>query len=645
MIQEKSTDTVRVNARKTDVFDIFNFQHYIGPNLYLNTGALVFDFALTGNQQALPLEDYVEKVCETIEDGWQGHRIAHLRDETYESHAHLFARTTSEIAKLDMNLHLHRWSIKSCSNHSKIAIQSLHARTTRAVVYFVWDWFEAISQGKEIVFEEQIITLQNRFRQSVYGGPTVYALLRTADKKAIPTFYLWEEGLMQYGFGKNHIRGVATTFDCDSHLDSDFTTRKDDCKAFLKSLGFPVPQGDIVVTERGALAVAREIGYPVAIKPVVGHKGIGVTADVQSPEELESAYDRAVKAVPEDQPTRIIVEESITGSDFRLLCVNGRFVAATERRPASVVGDGESTIDELIRDENRKPARRDTPTSAMSKIQCDEAMELFLDEQGLSLDSVVEKGRTIYLRKVANLSAGGVSIDATRTLHPDNIILAQDIAQHFRLTCLGIDVISENLAKSWKEGKFAILEINAAPGVLMHLNPAIGESVDVPSHILDTFFESGNNARIPIITFNKISVHDLQETIDHILLQHPNWTIGAICREAVFINRSQKISSPDYNSNVQSLLRNPKLDLLIAEYCEEILDNHGMFFYGSNMVVLNNPSETEMMLSRDILDDSTLVIKRENSIMIHRKGLIEEYCLGEDEPFTRVYLKEIGTVL
>jgi cyanophycin synthetase len=636
MIQEKSTDVVRVNARKTDVFDIFSFQHYIGPNVYLNTGALVFDFALTGNQEALPLEDYVKKVCD---------RLPHLRDETYESHAHLFARTTSEIAKLDMDLHFQRWSIKSYPNSSKIAIQSIHARTTRAVVYFVWDWFEAITQDKEIVFDEQIITLQNRFRQSAYGGPTVYALLRTADKKGIPSFYLWEEGLMQYGFGKNHVRGVATTFDCDSHLDSDFSTRKDDCKAFLKSLGFPVPQGDIVVSERGAIAAAREIGYPVAIKPVVGHKGIGVTADVQSPKELESAYDRAVQAVPEDQPTRIIVEKSITGSDFRLLCVNGRFVAATERRPASIVGDGESTIDELIRNENRKPARRDTPTSAMSKIQSDEAMELFLEEQDLSLDSVIEKGRTIYLRKVANLSAGGVSIDATRTLHPDNIILAQDIAQHFRLTCLGIDVISENLSISWKEGNLAILEINAAPGVLMHLNPAVGESVDVPSHILDTFFESGKDARIPIITFNNISVHDLQETIDHILLQHPNWTIGAVCREAVFVNRSLKISSPDYNSNVQSLLRNPKLDLLIAEYPGEILETHGMFYYGSNMVVLNNPTETEMMLSRDILDDSTLVIKKENSIMIHRNGLIEEYSLGEDEPFTRVYLKEIGTVL
>jgi cyanophycin synthetase len=636
MIQERTTDAVRINARKSDAFDIFNFKHYIGPNFYLNGGALVFDFALTQYKEPISIEEFVSVISE---------RYPHVREESYETYAHLFARTVSEVGKLDMDLHLDKWSIKKRDNYTTISVRSLHERTTRGVVYLVWDWFEAISKDQDIPLEEQMRSLQNRFRQSEFGGPTVYALLRTAEKKGIPTFYLWEEGLTQYGYGKNQIRGIATTFDCDSHLDSDFTTRKDDCKAFLKTLGFPVPQGDIVVTEREALSVAREIGYPVAVKPVVGHKGIGVTADVQDAKELESAFDRALKAIPENESTRIIVEKSIRGSDFRLLCVNGRFIAAVERRPASVVGDGNSTIAELIRKENRKAARLDTPTSPMSKIQTDEAMELYLEEQHLSLNSVIEKDHTVYLRKVANLSAGGVSIDATRTLHPDNIILTQDIAQHFRLTCLGIDVIAENLATSWKSGGFAILEINAAPGVLMHLNPAVGESVDVPSHILETFYQSGTEARIPIITFNKISVQELQETVDHILLQHPNWVIGAVCHEAVFVNRSQKILNKDYNSNVHSLLRHPKLDLLIAEYTEDVLEEEGMFYHGSNMVVLDNPTENEMMLARDIIDDSTLVIRKGDSISIHRKGLIEEYSLAEGEPFTRVYLKEIGTVL
>ncbi|MEH2014893.1 ATP-binding protein [Nostoc sp.] len=636
MVLQKSSDLVRINARRTDVFDIFNFKHYIGPNPYLDTGALVFDFALIESRKPLPIEDYITRI---------GDRYPHLGSQTYESYAHLFAQVVSEVGKLDMDLHLNHWSVKPYPDLVRISVQSLHERTTREVAYFVWDWFEAITQDEDFTFDEQLVKLQNRFRASVYGGPTVYALLRTAYEKGIPAFYLWEEGLMQYGLGKKHVRGVATTFNCDSHLDSEFTTRKDDCKAFLKTLGFPVPEGDIVFSEKEALTAARQIGYPVAVKPVVGHKGIGVTADVQDSKELVSAYNRALAAIPEDQLTRIIVEKSISGSDFRLLCVNGRFVAATERRPASVVGDGYLTLAELIRQENRKPARLDSPTSPMSKIQIDEAMELYLDEQRLSLDSVIEKGRTVYLRKVANLSAGGISIDATQTVHADNIILAQDIAQYFQLTCLGIDVITKSLSESWKSSNFAILEINAAPGVLMHLKPSVGESVDVPSHILETFFESGTDARIPIITFNKISVEELQATIDHILLQHPDWTIGAVCRDAVFVNRSKKVLSKNYNSNVQTLLRHPKLDLLIAEYAEDILNEEGMFYRSSNIVVLDNPTETEMILVRDVFDGSTVVIRKGNDISVRRKGLIEDYTLAEDEPFTRVYLKESGAIL
>jgi cyanophycin synthetase len=636
MVYTETNEAIRINARASDALDIFNLKFYIGANPYLNARALVFDFVLTQNSETLPLEKYVSIISD---------RYPHLGEETYESYAHLFARTISEVSKLDMGLHLDRWSVKEYPEYNRIAIQSLHERTTREVVYFVWDWFEAMTQNEDIEFDESMRNLQNRFRLSVYGGPTVYTLLRTADAKGIPTFYLWDEGLMQYGYGKKQVRGVATTFDSDSHLDSDFTTRKDDCKAFLKTLGFPVPQGDIVIAQEEALAAAEDISYPVAVKPVVGHKGIGVTAEVQNADELILAFNRALNAIPEDERVRIIVEKSISGSDFRILCVNGRFVAATERRPASVVGDGESTIDELIEKENLKSERMDSPTSSLSKIQRDDAMEYYLQEQNLSLDSVVEKDKLVYLRKVANLSSGGVSIDATRTIHPDNIILVQDVAQHFRLTCLGIDVIASNLSKSWKEGNFAILEINAAPGIFMHLNPSVGESVDVPAKILQTFYESGNAARIPIITFNKISVRKLQETIDQILWQHPEWVIGAICREAVFINRSEKVLSRNYNTNVQSLLRNPKLDLLIVQYDEEILELDGMFYYGSNMVVLDNPSETEMTLIRDIFEDSTIVTKVGEQISIRRKGLLEQYSLEEDEPFSRVYLKEIGTIL
>lgn len=636
MVLDQSTDMVRVNARTTDAFDIFNLRHYGGPNPYLETAAAAFDFALVKENPPRSLDEYVAVI---------GDRYSHLLDETYDSYAHLFARTVSEVSKLEMDLHLTRWSIKADEVRAKVAVQSLHGRTSRAIVYCVWDWFEAITRDRRFWIEDQIEVLQGFFRDSVYGGPTVYALLQTAYELGIPTFYLWDERLMQYGYGRKQVRGIATTFDHDSHIDSDFTTGKDDCKEFLNTLGFPIPKGSIVHTFAEALAAAKSIGYPVAVKPVVGHKGIGVTADVKDAGDLELAFDRAVEAVPDDQSIRIIVEKSIAGKDYRLLCVNGKFVAATERRPASVVGDGKSTVGELIDRENRTPARVDTPTSPLGKIKSDDAMERYLDEQGLTLNSVLEENRTVYLRKVANLSAGGLSLDATRQIHPDNTILAQDIAQHFRLTCLGIDVISTDLSASWRDGGLGIIEINAAPGINMHLKPAIGESVDVPAHILKTFFETGTAARIPTITFNRVSVSALQEIVDHILLQHPHWAIGSVCHDGVFVNRSEKSLHPDYNTNVQNLLRNPRLDLLMAEYREEVLDRDGMFYYGSNVVVLDNPTDTELMLARDVFDDSTVVIKQKDSVSVHQNGLIEQYTLGENEPFSRVYLKEMATIL
>ncbi|GAB4384286.1 MAG: hypothetical protein Kow00121_47550 [Elainellaceae cyanobacterium] len=637
MVLDQPTNPAPVNARATDTFDLFDFKHYLGPNPYLETGALVFQFALTGYIEPLPLEDYVEAIAQ---------RYPHIHETTYDSFAHLFAYTTVEVGKLDMDLHFQRWNVIASEEASvRIAVESIHEATSHGVAYAVWDWFESISRNQPFSIEKQIELLQTRFRRSVYGGPTVYSLLRSAHAKGIPTFYLGDEGLMQYGYGCKQIRGMATTFNRDSHLDSDFTTRKDDCKAFLATLGFPVPQGDIVRTLKEALNTADRIGYPVAVKPVVGHKGIGVTAEVRTDAELEFAFERAIEAHAEGQPIRVIVEQNVSGFDFRLLCVDGKFVAATERRPASVVGDGRSTIDELIERENAKPERLDTPTSALGKIIRDEAMERYLREQHLSLESVLDLDEVIYLRKVANLSSGGVSIDATSRVHPDNIILAQDIAQHFDLVCLGIDVLALDIERSWKEGDFGIVEINSAPGVYMHLRPAVGDSINVTDRILETFFHKHADARIPIISFNQISVHELQELIDQISMKHPDWTIGAACRDAVLINRSEKYMSGSHNTKIQSLLRNPKLDLLIAEYPEDTIKQEGCFYDYSDIVVLNNPSKIEMSLARNILNNATVVIKQGAMVSVRSRGLVDRYPLGEHEPFKRAYWKEIAAIL
>jgi len=624
-----------VSKKRAETFDIFNIKEYEGPNPYLNTRAVVFDFAFFSDAKPLSIEDYLYEM---------GDYLPQLRGLKVKSYTDMLAQSMSEVSQLEMGLYPERFSIKSEEKKFTIALQSIHHETTIGVIDLVWDCLEAITRDEDFEFHQELTSLQELFRDSTYGGPTLYSILQTAYHRKIPTFYLPDERLLQYGYGKYQIRGIATTFNCDSQLDSDFTTQKDDCKAFLATCGFPVPKGKIVYTLDEAFDAIKDIGYPVAVKPVVGHKGIGVTANVNSDRGLEFAFSKAQEATEPGQSS-IIVEQSITGSDFRLLCVGGKFVAAVERRPAFITGDDQSTIAELIEQENATEARQDTPTSALGKIITDEVMEKYLEEQNLSLDSIPKSGEIIYLRKVANLSSGGVSIDATREIHPDNMILAQDIAQYFRLVCMGIDVIAQDISRSWKEGNFGIIEINAAPGIFMHLNPAIGESVDVPGRILDYLFPSNQPCRVPIITFNKLYREEIYEIVDHILLRHPHWLIGAVCQDGVFLNRSEKVLSKEYNNNIKSLLRHPKLNLLIAEYTERVFSNDGMVYEGSDLIVLDEPTETEMILARDLLPNKTLIIKQGNSISVKVQGMMESYTLAESESFSYVYLKEITRLL
>ncbi|MFO1038621.1 MAG: hypothetical protein U1E45_17425 [Geminicoccaceae bacterium] len=628
----EEAEIVRLNARPTDAFDLFNFHFYEGPNPYLSRSATVFDFSLTRRPEPLPQDRLLAEITKVY---------PHLTGMVFPGYAWMFARIVAEASRLDMGLGLDRFSVVRSEKFYRIAVESIHRLTSKRIVFFVWDWLEAIGQGEIFDYPARMARIQHIFNRSAFGGPTTYALLQAAHRQGVPTLYLRDEGLMQYGYGRKQVRGVSTTFSTDSQLDSDFTTRKDDCKAFLTRLGFPAPHGDVVTTEEEAIAAAEEIGYPVAVKPLAGHKGIGVTAAVPGPEELRAAFARAGSG----DGSSIIVETSLPGTDFRLLCVNGRFVAALERRPAWIEGDGRRTVTELIEIENARPARADNPASPLGKIIVDEAMDALLKQQDLTRDSVPEKGRIVWLRKVANLSAGGVSIDVTSEVHVDNMVLAQEIASYFRLTCLGIDVMAESLARSWKEGGFGIIEFNAAPGVYMHVNPAVGEGVDVPGAIIKTHFPTPAAARIPIFVFNRIEPESIKEIVDLVLSRFPTWNVGAVCPRGVFMNRAERPLSKHYNANVRSLLRSPKIDLLIVAYDEATLEDEGMIHVGHNIAVLDKPTPVEETLARDLLEGGTMIKLTGDHVLVRRGGLIEEYTLDPAERFGRVFLREIAIVL
>ncbi len=617
---------------QSSYLDLSNFRYYAGPNPYLNCKAIAFDFVAGENVASLSLENYQQEI---------GKYLSGLTSLQFSSYGDLFAQTVSFVSRLDMGLHLHQFSLTSKDKGCSIAIESLHHQTLQEAIYLVKDWFDAIANDQHFKFHRRLNQLQDIFSSSPYGGPTSYAILKAAHLQKIPFFYLTEERLIQYGYGKLQIRGMGTTFDVDSHLDSDFTTQKDDCKDFLANCGFPIPQGEVVYSEKKALAVAETIGYPVAVKPVSGHKGIGVTANIQEEDDLRLAF-RQINPDTNHYRIPIIVEKNIAGADFRLLCVGGKFVAGLERRPPFVVGDGKLTIAELIEQENATVARQDTPTSTLTKIRPDARMDNYLAQQKLSFNSTPKLDQTVYLSQVANISGGGVSIDVTDKVHPDNQKLATYIAQYFRLVCLGVDVITENISQSWHESGLAVLEINAAPGVFMHLHPAIGESVDVPSRIIKHFFPSSQESRIPIITCNRLEQESLSQYINTILSSHPQWLIGGVCQGGMWLNHTQQTLRSNYNLNIEMLLRHPGLDCLIAEYSEEIFASQGTFYQGSDLIILDNPTEIEKILARDLLPKGILLIRQDNEILVKTQESEEKLYLSDGLSFSDICCQQIS---
>jgi cyanophycin synthetase len=655
---ESQDRVARTNAKETDAFDIFNMRHYLGPNPDLSCEAIVFDFKLTGEPEPPMLEELRAEVVkrlpelddESINQAQSEGSYSTSDQTSVIAYGTLFGSVVSLVNRLDMNLHTTKWNLKKQDDLARVAFHVIHKKTSWDVVYFVWDWFEYICSPRDNDFDydARFAELQESFSNSVFGGPTTYSLIRAAYLKHIPVTYLWDEGLVQYGYGKNMVRGMATTFCDDSHIDSDLTCRKDDCKAFLSEYGFPVPGGDVVYDLEDAFDAAEEIGYPVVCKPVVGHKGIGVTANIENEEQLESAFAEAVKAVPEGDSPAIIVEAFISGADHRILCVDGEFIAAIKREAAYVVGDDQHTIGELIAKENDTPNRAGTATSPLGKILEDDVMHRTLAEQDLTVDSVPRTDEKIYLREVANLSLGGVSENVTDLVHPDVIALSRAISQHFKLTVFALDIITDDIANSWKpeEGEkranFGIIEINAAPGIYMHLKPAIGKPVDVPSRIIDTFFYEGKESRVPILTFNRLMKPSLRRIIDYIMHHNIRSYPAGVCTDGLFLKKHELPVNPDYNANMRNVLRNPRVDMLLAEMPVDVYEYEGMYYDRSDLLVLEDPSDVELTLTEDVVNDATIMIRKGKQVEIRRSDEEPEFLEVEfEDEFFSLVLREI----
>ncbi|MFA6075900.1 MAG: cyanophycin synthetase [Negativicutes bacterium] len=580
---------------------------YSGPSYYLKTRAGVFNLSV-------PSAANFNKLHATVVE-----KFPQLNNFEGDIPG-LAAETLLWLSRLDVDLFINHYSVEKDGDKFVIAIDYLDERTSRRVISLLCAWFNAVTYDEPFDYSSAFEAAQKVFEQSIMGGPTIYSLIESALKRDIPVNYIAEENQFQWGYGKKQLRGRSTVFSTDSIKDSEFTMNKDMVKDFLNMFGFPSPTGSCCFEEGELLEEIERIGYPIVVKPLAGHKGQGVTTDIKDSEQAIAAL-RAIIASAEEagQPFEgAIVEKQIFGYDHRLLAVNGEFAAGLQRVPPFVDGDGVHTIEQLIIEENNKEVRKDDSRAPLSKIIIDDNIREYLALQNLATDSVVETGRRVDLRRVANISTGGVSYNVTEKMHPDNVALVENIARYFDVMCLGIDVMTADISKSWREGNFGVIEINAGPGVFMHLVPAYGDSIDVPGKIMAAHFGRPECSRIPIIAGNNIDVDLAARIYRDAARIKPDICLASLVDEGVFRDGCYVCNNPDHDQNVKLMLRDPRLDIALINHRQEDIFDFGLYHQGADLVILENPDYAEEILAEEILPGGYFINVSGNGAYMYR---------------------------
>lgn len=416
-------------------------------------------------------------------------------------------------------------------------------------------------------------------------GPSTNSIVQAARARNTPAIRLDECSLVQLGHGKAQRRIRAAETDRTLATAEAVAQDKEVTRTLLQAVGVPVPRGFTVTDAEDAWYTAVEyVGLPVVVKPRYGNQGRGVAADLSTSEQVKTAFEAARKEGEE-----VIVEKFAPGQDFRLLVVNGKVVAASRREPAHVIGNGRSTVRELVDEKNRDPRRGDDHATALSKLVLDEIALQVLAEQGCTPVSVPASGERVLIRRNANLSTGGTATDVTESVCPEIAGHAVAAASIVGLDVAGIDVIARDISLPLEEQNGVIVEVNAAPGLRMHLFPSEGTPRDVGGAIVEMLFPNGGNGRIPIAAVTGTNGKTTVTRFLAHLAKGEGHFVGMTCTDGIFLN-GRRISTDDCSGPISAglVLMNPKVDVAVFETARGGILRAGLGFDRCHVAVVTN---------------------------------------------------------
>ena len=465
----------------------------------------------------------------------------------------------------------------------QVAVEYSEEDVGRLALELAHECCAAASAGRAFDLDAAIARLRE-LDEDIRLGPSTGAIVAAAVARGIPFRRLTEGSLVQFGWGSRQRRIQAAESDRTDAIAEAIAQDKDLTKMLLRDAGVPVPEGRPVASAEEAWEVARELGGRVVVKPRDGNQGKGVAVDLSTREEVLAAW-KAARPISEE----VIVERYLPGDDFRLLVVGDRLVAAAHREPPRVTGDGVRTIRELVEEVNRDPRRSDGHATSLTRIRLDAIAQSVLAAQGYTVDSVPAAGARVTLRNNANLSTGGTANDVTDEVHPEVAARAVEAAQAVGLDICGVDVVCESVRMPLEHQGGGIVEVNAAPGLRMHLQPSNGRGRPVGEAIVDAMFPSGENGRIPVVAVTGTNGKTTTVKLVAHLLGQTGLRIGMTGTDGVFV-AGRQIDSGDCSGprSARSVLMHPDADAAVLETARGGLLREGLAFDRCDVAVVTN---------------------------------------------------------
>ena len=444
---------------------------------------------------------------------------------------------------------------------------------------------EALIKGEPYDMADDIQHMRE-LRENSRLGPSTGSIVEEAESRGIPWIRLNKYSLCQLGYGANQKRIQATVTSETSSIGVELACDKEDTKYLLEQAEVEVPKGDIIRRERSLEEACRYVGFPLVIKPVDGNHGRGITVDIQNYEEALEAFRHAKES---SRSGAIIVEKFIKGDDYRLLVINNKLVAAAKRTPAHVIGDGKSTVKELIDEVNKDPRRGYGHENVLTQITVNELTQTIIKDAGYTLESVLPKDEMLILKDTANLSTGGTAEDVTDIVHPSNISMAERISKIIDLDICGIDIATTDITKPLSETGGAVLEVNAGPGFRMHLSPTKGLPRNVAGHVIDKLFPKGDTGRIPIVAITGTNGKTTTTRLIAHMAKMNGYRVGYTTSDGVYIqNRLLMTGDCTGPASAEFVLKDPTVNFAVLESARGGLLRAGLGFKKCDIGIVTN---------------------------------------------------------